>query len=32
MTYFGGLAPYHERFHQVTQQGYRGFKFTKRTP
>jgi cyclohexanone monooxygenase len=31
MTYFGGLAPYHERFHQVAQQGYRGFEFTKRT-
>jgi cyclohexanone monooxygenase len=30
MTYFGGLAPYHERFHQVAQQGYRGFKFTKK--
>jgi cation diffusion facilitator CzcD-associated flavoprotein CzcO len=30
MTYFGGLAPYHERFRQVTEQGYSGFEFTKR--
>ena len=30
MTYFGGLAPYHERCRQVAQEGYRGFEFTKR--
>jgi hypothetical protein len=32
MTYFGGLAPYHERCRQVAQEGYRGFKFTTRNP